>query len=119
MITLWSGKIEKGWIGIHVINGVIHRRTRFRIKTATVPRQQCQKACWHFLRCYYCNNAIKHIGILYDHRYIRKRTDTIVAFTQEFCKVSISMGNEKCCEPKLVRLGDMLTKDRKAGVDFK
>jgi hypothetical protein len=26
MITLWSGNLKKGWIGIHVINGVIHGR---------------------------------------------------------------------------------------------
>jgi hypothetical protein len=45
--------------------------------------------------------------------------DTVVAFTQEYSKVSISTGNEKCCEPALVRLEDMLTKDRKARVDFK
>jgi hypothetical protein len=45
MIALWSGKIEKGWIGIHMINGVIHGRIGFGIKTATVPQQQRQKAC--------------------------------------------------------------------------
>jgi hypothetical protein len=57
MVALWSGKIEKGWIGIHVING-------------------------------------------------------------EYSKVSIFMGNEKCCDPELIRPGDMVTKDRKARVDF-
>jgi 23S rRNA C2498 (ribose-2'-O)-methylase RlmM len=30
MIALSSRKIEKGWIRIHVINGVIHGRTGFR-----------------------------------------------------------------------------------------
>jgi hypothetical protein len=30
------------------------------------------------------------------HREIRKRTDTDVAFTQEYSRVSISMGNMKC-----------------------
>jgi hypothetical protein len=29
MIALSSRKIEKGWIRIHVINGVIHGRTGF------------------------------------------------------------------------------------------
>jgi hypothetical protein len=43
MITLWSGKIEKGWIRIHVINGVIHRRTRIGVKTATVPGNGARK----------------------------------------------------------------------------
>jgi hypothetical protein len=43
MITLWSGKIKKGWIGIDVMNGVIHGRTGFRIKTATVPRNGARK----------------------------------------------------------------------------
>jgi hypothetical protein len=52
MIVLWNGKIKKGWIRIHVINGVIHGRTRLGVKTATVPRQQSQKACWRFLHCY-------------------------------------------------------------------
>jgi hypothetical protein len=52
MIALWSGKIEKGWIGIQVINGVVHGRTGFRIKTATVPQQRRQKACWDLLRRY-------------------------------------------------------------------
>jgi hypothetical protein len=33
-----------------VMNGVIHGRTGFRIKTATVPPQRRQKACWRFLR---------------------------------------------------------------------
>jgi hypothetical protein len=44
--------------------------------------------------------------------------DIIVAFTQEYSKVSISTGNEKCCEPELIRLGDIVMKDRKARVDF-
>jgi hypothetical protein len=44
--------------------------------------------------------------------------DTIVAFTQEYSKVSISSGNEKCREPELIRLMGMVTKDRKARVDF-
>jgi hypothetical protein len=49
MIALWRGNLKKGWIGIHEINGVIHGRTEFEIKTATVPQQQRQKACWRFL----------------------------------------------------------------------
>jgi hypothetical protein len=45
--------------------------------------------------------------------------DTVVAFTREYSKVSISTGNEKCFEPELIRLRDMVTKDRKARVDFR
>jgi hypothetical protein len=41
-----------------------------------------------------------------------------VAFTWEYSKVSLSMGNEQCCEPELIRPGDMVAKDRKARVDF-
>jgi hypothetical protein len=52
MIALWSGNLKKGWIEINEINGVIHGRTGFGIKTATVPRQRRQKACWCFLRRY-------------------------------------------------------------------
>jgi predicted nucleotidyltransferase len=37
--------------------------------------------------------------------------DTIVAFTQEYSKVSISLGNEKSREPELIHLGGMVTKD--------
>jgi hypothetical protein len=44
--------------------------------------------------------------------------DTVVAFTQEYSKVSISSGNEKCREPELIRSGGMVTNDRKARVDF-
>jgi hypothetical protein len=32
----------------------------------------------------------------HEHEKIRKRTDTDVAFTQEYSRVSISMGNVKC-----------------------
>jgi hypothetical protein len=45
MIALWSGKIKKGWIGIDVMNGVIHGRTWFGIKTSIVPPQRRQKSC--------------------------------------------------------------------------
>jgi hypothetical protein len=31
--------------------------------------------------------------------------NTVVAFTQEYSKVSISSGNEKCREPEQIRLG--------------
>jgi hypothetical protein len=44
--------------------------------------------------------------------------DTIVAFTQEYSKVLISIGNEECNEPKLIRPRNMTMKDRKARVDF-
>jgi hypothetical protein len=44
--------------------------------------------------------------------------DIAVAFTQEYSKVPIFSGNEKCREPKLIRSGGMVTKDRKARVDF-
>jgi hypothetical protein len=44
--------------------------------------------------------------------------DTVVAFTQEYSKVSISSGNEKCREPELICSGGMVTNDRKARVDF-
>jgi hypothetical protein len=44
--------------------------------------------------------------------------NNVVAFTQEYSKVSISTGNEKCCELELSHPGDMVTKDRKARVDF-
>jgi hypothetical protein len=44
--------------------------------------------------------------------------DTVVAFTQGCSKVSISTGNEKCRDPEVNRLGDMVMKDRKARVDF-
>jgi hypothetical protein len=40
MIALWSGNLKKGCIGIHEINVVIHGRTGFGIKTATVPWQR-------------------------------------------------------------------------------
>jgi hypothetical protein len=58
------------------------------------------------------------MGILHDHRIIHKRMDTVVAFTREYFRVSISSGNAKCREPELIRPGDMMTKDRKARVDF-
>jgi hypothetical protein len=45
--------------------------------------------------------------------------DTVIAFTWEYSKVSISTGNEKCYEPELIPPGDMVTKDRKARVDFR
>jgi hypothetical protein len=44
--------------------------------------------------------------------------DTAVAFTREYSKVSISSGNVKGGEPELICWGDMVTKDRKARVDF-
>jgi hypothetical protein len=44
--------------------------------------------------------------------------DTAIAFTREYSKVSISTGNKKCREPELIRLGGMVTKDRKERVDF-
>jgi hypothetical protein len=64
MIALWRGKIEKGWIGIHEINGVIHGQTEFGIKnsyrssatalesllallTSLLNSQWHQKACWY------------------------------------------------------------------------
>jgi hypothetical protein len=36
------------------------------------------------------------LGIFNAHREIRKRMDTDVAFTWEYSRVSISMGNVKC-----------------------
>jgi hypothetical protein len=45
MITLWSRKIEKGWMGIHVING-------FGVKTATVPRLSYGPPWAHYLGGY-------------------------------------------------------------------
>jgi hypothetical protein len=36
-------KNRKGWIGIHVINEVIHGRTRFGVKTATFPGNCARK----------------------------------------------------------------------------
>jgi hypothetical protein len=36
------------------------------------------------------------LGILNAHRIIRKCTDTNVAFTREYSRVSISTGNMKC-----------------------
>jgi hypothetical protein len=45
--------------------------------------------------------------------------DTTVAFTREYSKVLISSGNVKCKEPELIRPGDMVTKDRKARMDFR
>jgi hypothetical protein len=69
MIALWSGNLKKGWIGIHEINGVIYGRTEFGNKTATVPWQRRQKACWRFLHRYQnCNNTRNPMGILHDHR---------------------------------------------------
>jgi hypothetical protein len=50
---------------------------------------------------------------------MRKRTDTTVAFTCEYSKVSISSWNEKCKEPELIRPGGMVAKDKKARVDFR
>jgi hypothetical protein len=44
--------------------------------------------------------------------------NTVVALTQKCSKVSISLGNEKCREPELIRPGGVVTKDRKARVDF-
>jgi hypothetical protein len=37
MIAVWSGNLKKGLIGIHEINGVIHRRTGFKIKQLPFP----------------------------------------------------------------------------------
>jgi hypothetical protein len=45
-------------------------------------------------------------------------TWTTVAFTQEYSKVSISTGNEKCIEPELICPVDMVTKDRKERLHF-
>jgi hypothetical protein len=44
--------------------------------------------------------------------------DTVVAFTREYSKVSISSGNEKYREPELIHPGGMVMKDKKARVDF-
>ena len=57
------------------------RTTWFETSTATVPRQRRQKACWVFL------NA---------NRKIRKRTDTDVAFTREYSRVSIFHREREC-----------------------
>jgi hypothetical protein len=48
--------------------------------------------------------------MLYGHRKIRKCTDTDVAFTREYSKVSISSGNEKYSSPKLICLGESADK---------
>jgi hypothetical protein len=45
--------------------------------------------------------------------------DTVVAFIREYSKVSISTGNEKCCEPELIRPRGVVMNDRKARVDFR
>jgi hypothetical protein len=43
------------------------------------------------------NGARKLVGYFkHEQEKIHKRTDTDVAFTQEYFKVSISMGNMKC-----------------------
>jgi hypothetical protein len=38
--------------------------------------------------------------------------DIVVVFTQEYSKVLISTGNEKCKEPELIHPGDMMTKGK-------
>jgi hypothetical protein len=51
---------------------------------------------------------------------ITDKSYVVTKFTREYSNVSISSGNEKCREPELIRpgVGGMVTKDRKAKVDF-
>ena len=66
----------------------------------TVPRQRRQKACWYF--------AISQIEIY-------KRTDTTVAFTQEYSRISypqsnvrtLSTGSGSSKDTHLCRIGGM------------
>jgi hypothetical protein len=62
--------------------------------------------------------ALESLWVYYTITEIRKHTDTVVAFTREYSKVSISSGNEKCREPELIRPGVMVMKDRMARVAF-
>ena len=54
--------------------------TWFKTSTATVPQQRCQKAYW----------------VLNANRKNRKRTDTDVAFTREYSRVSIFHTENEC-----------------------
>ena len=73
------------------------RTTESVDNVATVPRQRCQKACWYF-----CNVTNK----------IRKRTDTAVAFTQEYSRVSYPLRNVST-----LSIGSGSSKDTRAGVE--
>jgi hypothetical protein len=94
MITHWSGKIEKGWIGIHVIIGWYTDELGSYSKQLPLPGNGTRKLVGASYVVTNLKWRQKPVSILHNHRYIHKCTDTVVAFTRGYSKVSICTGNE-------------------------
>jgi hypothetical protein len=132
-------KSQKGWIEIHEINGVIHGRTGFEIKTATVPRQRRQKACWRLLASHQVyipdNGARKLFGVSYvitkfittpESLWYTIRSQINPQARRYRCSFhpGVFQGTDFLGEREVWRTwtkssGSMVTKDRNTRVDFR